>query len=175
MKQYIAIIILALCMVACGRDSKHREMLMQVESFMEERPDSALIVLKSIDIEDDEYGQMLMHYVQGRLQQEEEDYPASIISMFNAEKTAKKHGASDILGLIYYSCRIHTSLCTTLSSSRIMHSWHTITLYCPVTHAIYILEWKHWLKPIMIIGIMTRVHHSLNKWLLMRKQFPTLK
>lgn len=103
MKQYIAIIILALCMVACGRDSKHREMLMQVESFMEERPDSALIVLKSIDIEDDEYGQMLMHYVQGRLQQEEEDYPASIISMFNAEKTAKKHGASDILGLIYYS------------------------------------------------------------------------
>ena len=103
MKQYIAIIILALCIVACGRDPKHREMLMQVESFMEERPDSALIVLKSIDIEDDEYGQMLMHYVQGRLQQEEEDYPASIISMFNAEKTAKKHGASDILGLIYYS------------------------------------------------------------------------
>lgn len=103
MKQYIAIIILALCMVACGRDSKHREMLMQVESFMEERPDSALIVLKSIDIEDDEYGQMLMHYVQGRLQQEVEDYPASIISMFNAEKIAKKHGASDILGLIYYS------------------------------------------------------------------------
>ena len=103
MKQYIAIIILALCMVACGRDSKRREMLMQVESFMEERPDSALIVLKSIDIEDDEYGQMLMHYVQGRLQQEVEDYPASIISMFNAEKTAKKHGASDILGLIYYS------------------------------------------------------------------------
>lgn len=103
MKQYIAIIILALCMVACGRDSKHREMLMQIESFMEERPDSALIVLKGIDIEDDEYGQMLLHYVQGRLQQEEEDYPASIISMFNAEKTAKKHGASDILGLIYYS------------------------------------------------------------------------
>lgn len=103
MKLYIITIILALCMVACGRDSKHREMLMQVKSFMEERPDSALIVLKSIDIEDDEYGQMLMHYVQGRLQQDEEDYPASIISMFNAEKTAKKHGASDILGLIYYS------------------------------------------------------------------------
>ncbi|MBQ9984555.1 MAG: hypothetical protein IJP29_08190, partial [Lachnospiraceae bacterium] len=103
MKLYIITIILALCMVACGRDSKQREMLMQVESFMEERPDSALIVLQSIDIEDDEYGQMLMHYVQGRLQQEAEDYPASIISMFNAEKTAKKHGASDILGLIYYS------------------------------------------------------------------------
>ena len=90
MKQYIAIIILALCMVACGRDSKHREMLMQVESFMEERPDSALIVLKSIDIEDDEYGQMLMHYVQGRLQQEEEDYPASIISMLNDIKDSEK-------------------------------------------------------------------------------------
>lgn len=103
MKQYTAFIILALCMMACGQHSKHLETLMQVESFMEERPDSALTVLQGIDIEDDEYGQMLMNYVQGCLQQEEEDYPASIISMFNAEKIAKKFGASDILGLIYYS------------------------------------------------------------------------
>lgn len=52
MKQYIAFILLALCMVACGQHSKHWETLTQVESFMEERPDSALIVLQDIDIEE---------------------------------------------------------------------------------------------------------------------------
>ena len=52
MKQYIAFILLALCMVACGQHSKHWETLTQVESFMEERPDSALIVLQGIDIEE---------------------------------------------------------------------------------------------------------------------------
>ena len=49
MKQYIAFILLALCMVACGQHSKHWETLTQVESFMEERPDSALTVLLGID------------------------------------------------------------------------------------------------------------------------------
>ena len=52
MKQYIITINLALCMVACGQHSKHWETLTQVESFMEERPDSALIVLQGIDIEE---------------------------------------------------------------------------------------------------------------------------
>lgn len=52
MKQYIAFILLALCMVACGQHSKHWETLTQVEAFMEERPDSALIVLQGIDIEE---------------------------------------------------------------------------------------------------------------------------
>ena len=52
MKHYIAFILLALCMVACGQHSKHWETLTQVESFMEERPDSALIVLQGIDIEE---------------------------------------------------------------------------------------------------------------------------
>lgn len=52
MKQYIAFILLALCMVACGQHSKHWETLTQVETFMEERPDSALIVLQGIDIEE---------------------------------------------------------------------------------------------------------------------------
>lgn len=103
MKKYIIVIILVLCLASCNQHSKHRETLMQVESFMEERPDSALTVLQGIDIEDDEYGQMLMNYVQGCLKQEIEDYPASIISMFNAEKTAKKYDTYDILGLIYYS------------------------------------------------------------------------
>lgn len=52
MKQYIAFILLALCMVACGQHSKHWETLTQVEAFMEESPDSALIVLQGIDIEE---------------------------------------------------------------------------------------------------------------------------
>ena len=49
MKQYLAIIILAFCLVACGQHSKHWETLIQVESYIEERPDSALTVLQGID------------------------------------------------------------------------------------------------------------------------------
>lgn len=52
MKQYIAFILLALCMVACGQHSKHWETLTQVESFMEERPDSALAILQGIEVGD---------------------------------------------------------------------------------------------------------------------------
>ena len=52
MKQYIAFILLALCMVACGQHSKHWETLTQVESFIEERPDSALAVLQRIATEE---------------------------------------------------------------------------------------------------------------------------
>ena len=52
MKQYIAFILLALCMVACGQHSKHWETLVQVESFIEERPDSALAVLQCIEVDD---------------------------------------------------------------------------------------------------------------------------
>lgn len=103
MKQYIIGIILALCLASCGQHSEHREALTQVESFMEERPDSALSVLQGLCIEDDEYDQMLIHYAQGRIQYENEDYPASIINMFNAEKSAKKYDSSYILGLIYLS------------------------------------------------------------------------
>ncbi|MBR5335405.1 MAG: tetratricopeptide repeat protein [Bacteroidaceae bacterium] len=52
MKQYISIIILALFLVACSQHSKHWEMLSQVESYIEERPDSALAVLERIDTEE---------------------------------------------------------------------------------------------------------------------------
>lgn len=52
MKQYIAIIILTLCLVSCSHHSKHWETLISVESIMEERPDSALAVLQSIEIGD---------------------------------------------------------------------------------------------------------------------------
>ena len=52
MRQYISIIVLALFLVACGQHSKHWEMLSQVESYIEERPDSALAVLERIDTEE---------------------------------------------------------------------------------------------------------------------------
>ena len=49
MKQYIITIILALCLGSCGQHSKHWETLAQVESYIEERPDSALNVLQGMD------------------------------------------------------------------------------------------------------------------------------
>ena len=49
MKQYIIVIILALCLVSCSHHSKHWETLAQVESYIEERPDSALTVLQGMD------------------------------------------------------------------------------------------------------------------------------
>ncbi len=51
MKQYIITAILALCLVSCNRHSGHWETLMQVESFIEEKPDSALSVLQDIDVD----------------------------------------------------------------------------------------------------------------------------
>lgn len=50
MRHYISIIILALCLVACNRHSEHWETLSQVESYMDEKPDSALAVLEHINI-----------------------------------------------------------------------------------------------------------------------------
>ena len=49
MKQYIITIILALCLGSCGQHSKHWETLAQIESYIEERPDSALKVLQGMD------------------------------------------------------------------------------------------------------------------------------
>ena len=103
MKQYIIGIILTLCLASCGQHSKHWETLTQVEAFMEERPDSALNVLQGMDIENDDYAQMMKYYAQGKVECNDEDYPASIISFFNAEKIAKKLNNYYILGLIYHS------------------------------------------------------------------------
>lgn len=50
MRNHIAIFIATLCMVACNRQSVHWDTLMQVESYIEEKPDSALNVLQGIDI-----------------------------------------------------------------------------------------------------------------------------
>ena len=52
MKQYIITIILALCLGSCGQHSKHWETLTQIETFVEENPDSALSVLQCIEVDD---------------------------------------------------------------------------------------------------------------------------
>lgn len=49
MRQYITVIILALSLVSCSQHSKHWETLKQVETYIEERPDSALTVLQGMD------------------------------------------------------------------------------------------------------------------------------
>ena len=50
MKHYISIIILAIFLFSCNGHSKHWETLSQVESYIEERPDSALVVLEQINL-----------------------------------------------------------------------------------------------------------------------------
>ena len=49
MKHYIYILAIILCLTSCTTPSKHGETLMQVESFIEERPDSALTILQGMD------------------------------------------------------------------------------------------------------------------------------
>ena len=46
---YIYIIGIILCLTSCTQHSKHWETLKQVDSFIEERPDSALTVLRGMD------------------------------------------------------------------------------------------------------------------------------
>ena len=50
MKRYIITLIIALGLVACSQDLKQYDTLTQIESFVIEKPDSALIVLEQIDI-----------------------------------------------------------------------------------------------------------------------------
>ena len=52
MKQYIITIIFALCLASCSQHSKHWETLTQIETFVEENPDSALSVLQGIEVDD---------------------------------------------------------------------------------------------------------------------------
>ena len=49
MKHHIVLFIAALCMVACSKQSGHWGTLMQVDTFIEQHPDSALTVLQRID------------------------------------------------------------------------------------------------------------------------------
>ncbi len=51
MKRYIIILIVLLSLASCTQYSEHWDTLAQVESYIEERPDSALVVLQGIDNE----------------------------------------------------------------------------------------------------------------------------
>ncbi len=50
MKHFLPILILTICLISCNGHSKHRETLSQVESYIEEKPDSALAVLEQINV-----------------------------------------------------------------------------------------------------------------------------
>lgn len=52
MKRYIIAILVALCVAACTQHSEHWETMSQVESYINERPDSALIVMQNIDVDE---------------------------------------------------------------------------------------------------------------------------
>lgn len=50
MKHFLPILILTICLISCNGHSKHRDTLSQVESYIEEKPDSALAVLEQINV-----------------------------------------------------------------------------------------------------------------------------
>lgn len=50
LKHCLSIIILAICVISCHNHSEHWETLVQIESYMEERPDSAWVVLEQMDV-----------------------------------------------------------------------------------------------------------------------------
>ena len=50
MKHFLTIIFLVICLASCNSHSTHWDTLSQVESYIEERPDSALVVLEQIDL-----------------------------------------------------------------------------------------------------------------------------
>ena len=50
MKHYISIIVLAIFLFSCNGHSKHWETLSQVESYIEDRQDIALVLLEQINL-----------------------------------------------------------------------------------------------------------------------------
>ena len=52
MRKYIIALAVVLSFMACNRHSEHWEALCQVETFIEEQPDSALVVLQGINAGD---------------------------------------------------------------------------------------------------------------------------
>lgn len=50
MKYFLSILILVICLASCSNHSAHWDTLSMVESYIEERPDSALVTLERIDI-----------------------------------------------------------------------------------------------------------------------------
>lgn len=49
MKHILIIIVIATCLISCSHHSKHWDTLVNIESIIEERPDSALAILEQID------------------------------------------------------------------------------------------------------------------------------
>ena len=49
MNHLLSVLIIIICLVSCNRHSVYWDILSQVESYIEERPDSALAVLEQIN------------------------------------------------------------------------------------------------------------------------------
>jgi hypothetical protein len=58
MKQHVVVFYLLFCLISCSQHSEYWETLVQVESFIVERPDSALNVLQDVGV----YMKMSSHY-----------------------------------------------------------------------------------------------------------------
>lgn len=50
MKHFLTILFLVICLASCNSHSAHWDTLSQVESYIEEKPDSALVTLEQIDL-----------------------------------------------------------------------------------------------------------------------------
>ena len=50
LKHFLPILILTICLISCNGHSRHWETLSQIESYIEEKPDSALVTLEQIDL-----------------------------------------------------------------------------------------------------------------------------
>ena len=52
MRRLLTILLLGLCLVSCNRHSEHWKTITEMESIIEERPDSVLNVLQAIDTDE---------------------------------------------------------------------------------------------------------------------------
>lgn len=109
---YIHILGIIFCLASCTPHSKHWETLMQVESFMEERPDSALTVLQELDKEDlsgkEEHAQyaLLLSMAMDKNYIDRTDFEV----LQPAIEYYLNHGtATDKLRTFYYEGRIYTN------------------------------------------------------------------
>lgn len=109
---YIHILGIIFCLASCTPHSKHWETLMQVESFMEERPDRALTVLQELDKEDlsgkEEHAKyaLLLSMAMDKNYMDRTDFEV----LQPAIEYYLNHGtATDKLRTFYYEGRIYTN------------------------------------------------------------------
>lgn len=62
MQPYLLLFILSLCLASCTPRSRHLAALNRLESVMAQNPDSAWTVLQGMDLENDDYAEMLQYY-----------------------------------------------------------------------------------------------------------------